>query len=622
MRWKNFIPFVIIVVAGTIIYLFFLDTILKFSIQNLGSSIAGAKVEVRKVHFDILKLSIDARDLRVGNKKDEWRNLFEAGKIKFAMNPGLLFERKFIIDEMTAEGVKWNTRRKTSCRIPEKKKKKEDGEEDTETDEVRTEKPSFFQTMLSKVDIKQIFDVNKISSVAGITSMKADVETKTAFWQKELAASDYKAQAEAIGKTVSEIKVGAGMSVEDARVALAKLNEAKVQLDSLTADYNTVKARFDSDYKTVSGYPARINDLKLLDIKKMIGEAKGGIEPQGIARSVFGPVWIDRTNSALFWVKKGRKMMPKKYKLKAPKRSKGIWIAFPGKRNMPVFLIKKLLLSGEAPNGVVFSGIITGITSSPPVLGEPIVADIKAWFPNINSEKTFANIRAVLDHTTSDAKDDFTVLARNFPIKEFRIGQSDVLPTTMHIGGADINMAFGLYEKELDSSINVDFNNVGFTSDAPPQTDLAKIAADALSNVGRISAKGRMYGPMSALKFEMSSSMDSILSQKFNEAVGKRLKEEEARIRAEIDRAVDAGKQDLQAKTDDFKKQAQSQIDAYKASLDAQAQLVQAKTDEVKKQGEAYVDQEKKKAEQELQKKGEELKNQAADKLKGLFGGK
>jgi len=106
MRWKNFIPFVIIVVAGTIIYLFFLDTILKFSIQNLGSSIAGAKVEVRKVHFDILKLSIDARDLRVGNKKDEWRNLFEAGKIKFAMNPGLLFERKFIIDEMTAEGVK------------------------------------------------------------------------------------------------------------------------------------------------------------------------------------------------------------------------------------------------------------------------------------------------------------------------------------------------------------------------------------------------------------------------------------------------------------------------------------------------------------------------------------
>jgi len=365
MRWKNFIPFVIIVVAGTIIYLFFLDTILKFSIQNLGSSIAGAKVEVRKVHFDILKLSIDARDLRVGNKKDEWRNLFEAGKIKYAMNPGLLFERKFIIDEMTAEGVKWNTRRKTSCRIPEKKKKKEDGEEDTETDEVRTEKPSFFQTMLSKVDIKQIFDVNKISSVAGITSMKADVETKTAFWQKELAASDYKAQAEAIGKTVSEIKVGAGMSVEDARVALAKLNEAKVQLDSLTADYNTVKARFDSDYKTVSGYPARINDLKLLDIKKMIGEAKGGIEPQGIARSVFGPVWIDRTNSALFWVKKGRKMMPKKYKLKAPKRSKGIWIAFPGKRNMPVFLIKKLLLSGEAPNGVVFSGIITGITSSP-----------------------------------------------------------------------------------------------------------------------------------------------------------------------------------------------------------------------------------------------------------------
>lgn len=623
MRWRLFIPFVVILAAGFIIYVFFLNTIIEHNIEGMGSKIVGAKVEVGKVRFNLFKLSTQIYGLKIANPKDEWRNSFEAGRIGFSMDFWALFRKKFVISEMALENARWDTKRTTSGKLPSKKQKEKVKEEaGDEVKEIKTAKPSFVESLTKKIDASKLVDINKLSSVKRITEIKNDIDTRVIKWQKDFEAKDLKAEVDSLGRTISEIKIGAGMSLSDAKNALDKLNQAKGSLDKIKIEVETKKNNFEQDLKTVSGYISEVDAIRKTDIKNIVSELFSGVTPEGVARAIFGPPWINRINSALFWVGTARKYMPKSVKMKPPKRKKGITVKFPEKYPLPGFLIRKILVSGETPKRVQFSGTVFGITNDPPVYGAPVIVDLKAWFPNVNVEKTFAQFRATLDHTKQESRDEFVLLVRSLPMKEFNLGKSDFLPTTLSIKSADITMGFVLQEKILDSNIDLFFNNVAFVSDSEQQLDneFARLVREALSEIGKVSVKGRLSGPMENLKFEMSSNLDSLLSRRFSEVIGKRLKEEEMRIRAEIDRIVNQGRAEVQAKFDEFKSQVQSRIDSYKSTVEGQIQLAQSKIEEFKKQIESQVNQEKKRVEDEVKKKTEELKKEAEKKLKGLFG--
>jgi len=612
MRWKNFIPFLIIVAAGTIIYVFFLNIIIEKSIEGLGSKVVGAKVEVGKVRFNLFKLTTRIYDLKITNPKDEWRNIFEAGSIGFALEPAPLLKRKVIIDEMSLEKVKWDTKRKTSGKIAKKKKDVENADDNIEA---KPAQPSFTDALLKKTGDSKLFDINKLNSIQRINAIKSDIDTRTNSWQNQFSTRNITAEADALGKTISEVKIGSGMSVADAKAALDKLNQAKASLDKIKQDIDVKKAGFDGDIKAVSGYIKDIDVIKSQDLKGMFGEFMQGVTPQSVGKAVFGSVWINKVNNGLYWVRTSRKYMPKNEKIKPPKRSKGIYIRFPEKFPLPGFLIKKIILSGETPNGIQFSGTILGITNDPPVYGSPMIVDIKGWFPNVSMDKSFAQVKAIIDHTKNESRDEIILLAKNLPMKEMRLGESDYIPNVLTLSSADISMNLVLKEKELDSNINANLNKVSFasTENKEPANEFAKITRSVLSEIGNVSAKGKIYGPLSDLKFEMSSNLDAILSKRFSDIAGARLREEEAKIRAEIDKSVNDGKKEVQAKLDDFKAQGEEKLNSYKKSVDDQLAIVQTKIDEVKKQGELFIDQEKKKKE-------EELKKSAEQGLKGLLG--
>ena len=124
IRW-SFLSTAVIIVALVILFnILFLDKILKKTIISLAQPVAGAKVEIDYLKTNLKKCSVSINGLRVADRNDYFKNLIDVEKINFDVRFWPLFRKKFLIDEMNVNGIKWQTQRKTSGQLPPKQEKK------------------------------------------------------------------------------------------------------------------------------------------------------------------------------------------------------------------------------------------------------------------------------------------------------------------------------------------------------------------------------------------------------------------------------------------------------------------------------------------------------------------
>jgi hypothetical protein len=146
---------------------------------------------------------------------------------------------------------------------------------------------------------------------------------------------------------------------------------------------------------------AKINELKDKDYKALSDKFKlPSFSFGNISESLFGPVWIGRVNSAIYYMHLTRKYMParkKTDKTVVSQRLKGRDVNFPKFDNPPAFLIQQALLdrhsggAGKAGEPMDFKGRITDITSDPAMLGRPTIGTIDGA-----QGKQALNMKAVL----------------------------------------------------------------------------------------------------------------------------------------------------------------------------------------------------------------------------------
>ena len=68
--------------------------------------------------LSINPIGIEFARLQVANPNDGWKNVFETGKVKFALNFGQLLRGKFIIETMEMNDLILGTKRTTDGSIP------------------------------------------------------------------------------------------------------------------------------------------------------------------------------------------------------------------------------------------------------------------------------------------------------------------------------------------------------------------------------------------------------------------------------------------------------------------------------------------------------------------------
>ena len=113
MRTKGII--FLLVLFGLFLLIFFLlsDRWLERRMEFAGSALIGAKVEFDGVDFSFLNLHLKWDSLRVTNPDNTWKNIFETQKAEFDLDFLPLFSKKYIIENLQLEGLRFNTVRKT-----------------------------------------------------------------------------------------------------------------------------------------------------------------------------------------------------------------------------------------------------------------------------------------------------------------------------------------------------------------------------------------------------------------------------------------------------------------------------------------------------------------------------
>jgi uncharacterized protein (TIGR03545 family) len=184
MRWKFVIPVFTFILVAVLFTVFFMDSLVRRSMISTGESIFGAKVEIASVKTRFKDLSININGIKIADKNDYWKNIFEMDNIRFGLKPLPLLSKKVIIEEMTVDGIRWGTKRTTSGELSAAKREaiEKEKKRNAEGDESITSK------LLTKIKEKGSSELNALPAVE--TLKNAGKEFKDISADKLIQAAD------------------------------------------------------------------------------------------------------------------------------------------------------------------------------------------------------------------------------------------------------------------------------------------------------------------------------------------------------------------------------------------------------------------------------------------------
>lgn len=177
IRWQGLVAFLGVTISICLILFLVVDTIVKRVIENSGTKIVGAKVELEKADMSLFPAGLTLFGLQVTDPEEPMKNAVEIGRIAGTLDSLQLLRRKVIVNEMSVEGVRFGTQRIRSGAISKKTEK--DGK-----DEKKNSIPGL--PIMKLPDIQVILGKENLQTVKLIQSIRTDIEGRKELWTKNI----------------------------------------------------------------------------------------------------------------------------------------------------------------------------------------------------------------------------------------------------------------------------------------------------------------------------------------------------------------------------------------------------------------------------------------------------
>ncbi len=569
IRWSFLLTTIIIIALIAILNILFFDKILKKVIISTGQTIVGAKVEIDYLKTSFKNCSVTINGFRAADKNDYFKNLVDIEKVRFDVRFAPLLRKKIVIDEMSLDGLRWQTDRKTSGELPKKKKSNKESKFakmfKTAKDKTVTEFNNLPSVeMFNKIqDQIKNFDVNKLIEDSGLSSIKevekvsADLQDKYKSYQDKINNFNYEEKinrAKALADDLSKSKFG---SLADIANTAKKVNELKTlekEFDDILAELNNAKKDVSATIDVTKQIKNTItNDVNMICEKISIPT----LNTKNISQMLFGTKWVNRVEKVLYYISIIKQYIPEgsdEEEVKEVKqRALGRDILFREKL-YPSLLISLMKVTGttaktKEETGIDFSGLIKNISSSPKLVGAPVILELAG---NNATQKLAVN--GLFDHRTKDSKDNIKVEMEGLSGTILNIEPNDYLPL---IDTSKVNVAGSF-----------DLNNSGFLCSA----DIAfrDIKEKALNSVeGNLKYLAQITNSIKSFDVNLTAqTQDSEnLNIKINSDIDKKLYDAISKLfSAKVNEAKDKIKQKVnelaQEKAKEIEKSLQGQKDA------------------------------------------------------------
>jgi len=536
IRWPGLIAFVASVALIAVLWFLIIDTLIKSGIERGGTAVVGAKVELAKADLSLFPLGLTLTGLKVTNPEAPMTNAIEAKRIAFTMDGTLLLRRKVIIDEMTVDGVRLNTPRKTSGEVKKAPKAK------------KAEKAGPPMLTFSVPDVKDILAKEDLRSLKAVTELKATVDGAKAKWTEELKGlpdskkiEEYKKRIDnlkASGKDITGMAAGAADVLklqEDIKKDLKRINDFKASIKDKADEYKKLA-------KEAASAPAK-------DIDRIM--KKYSLTPEGLtnlSRYFIGGKLTEWFDSSLGWYGKAAPLLKQARKTDGvevvkPVRGRGEYVRFKENSPMPDFLIKKALVSVNIPAGDI-KGTITNITPDQQLLGTPLKFDFSG--DRLKGLKSL-KIAGVLDRVVPERPNDsVTMDAAGVKLKEVVLSQSKDFPVVLKDALTDLRLKAAVAGEKVDGRLTAGLKSVDISAGSTDgKNALQRGIASALSGVKGFDVAAEVTGTLNDYDLKISSDLDRVLKDSAANVVGEQAAEFKKKLSAEVAKQVDGPLKDL-----------------------------------------------------------------------------
>lgn len=406
-------------------FAFGFDPLIRRGVIFTGEAALGGRVEVAGIESTFRSPTLRVSDVSVANRDKPGTNLLEFNRLEARLDGPALLRKKYVIEEATLEGLRWNTPRNDSGVIegwePLSKKVRGDWIPGVDLDfhfdlklddDVRAFGREAMDDFLKRA--RRAVDPAQLESYRLARDLQKAWPEHFEDLKKRIDQIDDRAKA--IRKEASSIK---GNTLDRINAYAHLLNDA----NQLLADIEQIRSELVALPATARTDFAALNAAKDRDLKRLTEKIEMvRLDGEGLSDLLLGPSLKDQIRRTATFVDHIRRVASSAPVDVEPVRMRGLDIAFPERNPVPKFLMRSLKVSGETTfdnQPLAFAGTVTDMTDNPRLHGRPVTVTLEGRGPFP------VTLKATVDRT------------QDLPVDEIEIAWVSEKPSRFEFGNRD-----------------------------------------------------------------------------------------------------------------------------------------------------------------------------------------
>lgn len=591
---KKFILFVLVPLAILVVVVaLFINQWIESGLESAGEDAVGAKVEIDNLKLSLSPLGIRFARLQVANPRDPWKNLFETGRVAFAMNFGQLLRGKTIIETVEVDKLILGTRRTTDGSLPASRRESASNSfigQAVQTLERSVRNAPVFDLaeLRRQFNIDSLINVQNFQTLRYADSLRTQVLDASKQWDAALADLEKsKQRAAQIVTEVRAIDVNQLKTPDKITQAITTANDAYKGVNDIKQTVDNRTSVITGQVKNLTAAVGQIDDVVKQDIDRTMRLAHlPDLSMKGIAELLLGREIFSKAASYLYWVDWAKanikKYAPKPDKQPSPPRFKGQDIHFPEARAYPKMWIKQILISGgtdqaQDPEYIWAKGKVLNISSNQNLSGAPMTVDLSGSRGSTLS----MTVGALFDRRGDVPLDDYKATVSGLRLADFQLGQSDFLPS--RISGAMLNAGLQIRVpgNEFDSKASLQFSNLRVVFDTTARNLGERLAREVLGSINGFNADVRVWNLGKGMDLALSTNLDAILASRLKEVAGAEFAKIQNELKAKVEAKVAEKRKELETIFAQKRQEAEKQVQGYESVINGYLGDIDAKKKEL-----------------------------------------
>ncbi len=579
-RWKAIVPMLLTLGIVAVLWLLFIDRVVRRAVEVAGADVVGAKVELASAHLRLRRAELELTGLQVTDPNAPMTNLLEIPVLRASLNGRALFMKKVVVESLVVSGVRFGTPRTESGAI-------------AHPSPGSGEATRHVLAWINSIPIPTLDLKGLVGTVVRIPAINAD-SLRTPREARRVAAqgdsmrtaleSDLRGldprptvdSARALATRLQAVNVRAMTPVQlvstatDLRTMLARVGTMKARVD-------TAKTHATAGVELVRAGVAGLDDARRADLAFVRGLVHiPSFEAPDVSMSMFGPMVTERLKPVMYWVNVAEQYIPpgldpRRHAGPNRLRRSGTTFAFPLAHTWPDFLVEHahadLALGGRTIAAGSYVAEVSGATTQPAVLGRPMT--FRAHRTSMVGPRDLS-VSGAMDRTGRIAFDSLQAGVPRLTIPSFTVpgagarlefGDSSFMELGLARAGAELR---GTWHLSADAVHWRRTTDSGVARDSALRLGSLAWAESlvwrSIANIRGVRIDASISGPLTSPHLAVSSNIGDAVASNIKREMGAELRRAEGLVRARVDSIVSKQLAEARAKGAELEAQVRDRL--------------------------------------------------------------